>query len=188
MSFMIAQDGSVPRTSSTSAGAAAEAIAFAIGESSLGQILVARSTRGVCAILIGTDKDELEADLAARFPGARLSHDESALRADLKKVIRFVDKPASGLDLPLDLRGTPFQRRVWTALRAIPASTTTTYTDVAQRIGAPRAVRAVASACAANPLALAVPCHRVMRNDGSLAGYRWGVERKRALINKEAAA
>jgi AraC family transcriptional regulator of adaptative response/methylated-DNA-[protein]-cysteine methyltransferase len=167
---------------------AVDTISYAVGESALGPVLVARSVSGVCAILIGAGSDELAADLAVRFPQAKLVADEDAIHDDLTKVIGFVAKPGEGLDLPLDLRGTPFQRRVWEALRTIPIGTTTTYSELARSIGAPDAVRAVASACAANPIALAVPCHRVVGRDGDLTGYRWGVERKRELIKKEATA
>jgi O-6-methylguanine DNA methyltransferase len=180
MTLMTAQDVSPP--------ARAETISYIIGETAIGLVLVARSAAGVCAILIGADRDELETDLAARFPEARIAADADIARDDLTRVIRFVDKPDEGLDLRLDLRGTPFQRRVWETLRMIPAGTTTTYTEIARRIGAPEAVRAVAGACAANRHALAVPCHRVLRSDGELAGYRWGVERKRDLLAREALA
>ena len=164
-------------------------IAFSIGESALGEVLVARSAVGVCAILIGSDTDELSSDLAARFPDNRLVADELQLRDDLSKIMRFIDKPSEGLDLPLDMRqGTPFQRRVWEALLAIPCGARVTYAALAQRIGMPNAARAVANACAANAIALGIPCHRVVRSDGTLSGYRWGVERKRALINREAVA
>jgi O-6-methylguanine DNA methyltransferase len=164
-------------------------IAFSIGESALGKVLVARSDVGVCAILIGSDTDELSSDLATRFPDNRLVVDEHQLRDDLSKVMRFIDKPSEGLDLPLDMRhGTPFQRRVWDALLAIPCGARVTYAALAQRIGMPNAARAVASACAANAIALGIPCHRVVRSDGTLSGYRWGVERKRALIDREAVA
>ena len=168
--------------------ATVDTIFYASGESPIGQVLVALSASGVCAILIGADKDELVADLAVRFPKADLVANEHVVHDDLAKVIRFVDKPGEGLDLPLDLRGTPFQRRVWEALRAIPVGTTVTYSELANSIGAPNAVRAVAGACAANPIALAVPCHRVVGSDGDLTGYYWGVERKRELIKKEATA
>ena len=161
-------------------------IAFSIGESALGKVLVARSAVGVCAILIGSDTDELSSDLATRFPDNRLVADEQQLRDDLSKVVRFIDKPSEGLDLPLDMRhGTPFQRRVWDALLAIPCGARVTYAALAHRIGMPNAARAVANACAANAIALGIPCHRVVRSDGTLSGYRWGVERKRALINRE---
>jgi AraC family transcriptional regulator of adaptative response/methylated-DNA-[protein]-cysteine methyltransferase len=165
-----------------------DTVSYATDESALGRVLVARSVSGVCAILIGADDNELVTDLAARFPEAELVADEAVVHDDLARVTRFVDKPTEGLDLPLDLRGTPFQRRVWEALRAIPVGTTVTYSELANSIGAPNAVRAVAGACAANPIALAVPCHRVVGGDGDLTGYYWGVERKRELIKKEATA
>jgi O-6-methylguanine DNA methyltransferase len=161
-------------------------IAFSIGESALGKALVARSAVGVCAILIGSDTDELSSDLATRFPDSRLVADEQQLRDDLSEVVRFIEKPSEGLDLPLDIRhGTPFQRRVWDALLAIPCGARVTYAALAHRIGMPNAARAVASACAANMIALGIPCHRVVRSGGTLSGYRWGVERKRALISRE---
>ena len=164
-------------------------IAFSIGESALGKVLVARSAIGVCAILIGSDTDELSSGLATRFPDSRVVADEQQLRDDLSKVARFIDKPSEGLDLPLDMRhGTPFQRRVWDALLAIPCGARVTYAALAQRIGMPNAARAVANACAANAIALGIPCHRVVRSDGTLSGYRWGVERKRALIERETVA
>ena len=165
-----------------------DTISYATGERALGRVLVARSISGVCAILIGAHDNELVTDLAARFPEAKLVVNEAVVHDDLAKVTHFVDKPTEGLDLPLDLRGTPFQRRVWEALRAIPVGTTVTYSELANSIGAPNAVRAVAGACAANPIALAVPCHRVVGSDGDLTGYYWGVERKRELIKKEATA
>jgi AraC family transcriptional regulator, regulatory protein of adaptative response / methylated-DNA-[protein]-cysteine methyltransferase len=165
-----------------------DTISYATGESALGQVLVARSVSGVCAILFGADSDELLADLTARFPNAKLIVSKAAVHDDLTKVIRFVDKPANGLDLQLDLRGTPFQRRVWETLRTIPAGTTMTYAELARSIGAPNSVRAVAGACAANPIALAVPCHRVVGANGDPPGYYWGVERTRELIKKEASA
>ena len=165
-----------------------DTISYATGESALGHVLVARSVSGVCAILIGADDDELVTDLAARFPKAELVVNEAVVHEDQAKVTRFVNKPTEGLDLPLDLRGTPFQRRVWEALRAIPVGTTVTYSELAKSIGAPNAIRAVAGACAANPVALAVPCHRVVGSDGDLTGYYWGIERKRELIKMEATA
>jgi AraC family transcriptional regulator of adaptative response/methylated-DNA-[protein]-cysteine methyltransferase len=163
-------------------------IRFAIGECSLGTILVARSEKGVCAILLGDDSDALARDLQDRFPRARLIGGDADFEDVVAKVVDFVEAPRLGLDLPLDLRGTAFQRRVWQALRAIPAGKTVSYTDIASRIGAPKAARAVAQACAANAIAVAIPCHRVVRNDGTLSGYRWGVERKSALLQREAAA
>ena len=168
------------------AGGADMEIRFAIGECSLGAILVAMTERGICAILLGDDPDALARDLQDRFPQANLIGDDREFEQLVSRVVGFVDAPARGLDLPLDIRGTAFQQRVWQALREIPAGSTATYTEIAQRIGLPKAVRAVARACAANALAVAIPCHRVVRTDGSLSGYRWGVERKRALLEKEA--
>ena len=169
------------------AGGANTEIRFAIGECSLGPILVATSARGVCAIAMGDDPDALARDLQDRFPRAALLGGDAAFEALVAQVIGFVEAPRLGLDLPLDVRGTAFQERVWQALLAIPPGTTATYTDIAARIGSPGAVRAVARACGENPLAVAVPCHRVVRRDGDLSGYRWGVERKRALLDREAA-
>jgi len=160
-------------------------IRFAIGQCSLGSILVAQSARGVCAILLGDDPDELARDLQDRFPQAHLIGGDAEFERLVARVVGFVEAPRLGLDLPLDVRGTAFQQRVWQALRRIPAGKTLSYTDIANRIGAPRSVRAVGQACAANPLAVAIPCHRVVRTDGGLAGYRWGVDRKRALLQRE---
>jgi AraC family transcriptional regulator, regulatory protein of adaptative response / methylated-DNA-[protein]-cysteine methyltransferase len=165
-------------------GATAE-IRFAVGECSLGAILVARSDRGVCAIMLGDDPEELARDLQERFPRAELIGGDAEFEELVAKVVGLVEAPGLGLDLPLDVRGTAFQQRVWQALREIPAGRTATYSEIAGRIGAPRAVRAVAGACAANALAVAIPCHRVVRTDGTLSGYRWGVERKRALLERE---
>jgi AraC family transcriptional regulator, regulatory protein of adaptative response / methylated-DNA-[protein]-cysteine methyltransferase len=158
------------------ADVAGDIVSFATGECALGRLLVARSAKGVCAILLGAGHDELEADLAARFPNATLVVNKATIHDDLAKVIRFVDKPAEGLHLTLDMRGTPFQRRVWEKLRAISVGRTVTYTELARWIGPLVSPRGVAAACAANPIALAIPCHRVMRRNGDLAGYRWGVE------------
>jgi AraC family transcriptional regulator of adaptative response/methylated-DNA-[protein]-cysteine methyltransferase len=168
------------------AGGANTQIRFAIGECSLGSILVAASERGVCAILFGDDPDALARDLQDRFPRASLIGADREFEQLVAKVVGFVEAPALGLDLPLDVRGTAFQQRVWQALRKIPAGSTVSYADIAKRIGSPSSVRAVARACAANPLAVAIPCHRVLRTDGALSGYRWGVERKRALLEREA--
>lgn len=170
------------------AGGATTAIRFAIGQCALGAILVAASERGVCAILLGDDPDALARDLQDRFPKADLIGGDAAFEQLVAQVVGFVDRPKLGLDLPLDIRGTAFQQRVWLALREIPAGSTASYTEIARRIGAPQAVRAVAGACAANALAVAIPCHRVVRNDGKLSGYRWGVERKRSLLEREAQA
>lgn len=167
------------------AGGADTDIRFAIGECSLGAILVAASEIGVCAILLGDDPDALARDLQDRFPRAELIGGDAGFEQLVAKVVGLVEAPGLGLDLPLDVRGTAFQQRVWQALREIPAGRTVSYVDLAKRIGAPKSVRAVAQACGANALAVAIPCHRVVRNDGALAGYRWGVERKRALLKRE---
>lgn len=163
-------------------------IRFAIGQSSLGSILVAQSARGICAIAIGDDPETMVRDLQDRFPQAQLIGADRDFEKLVARVVGFVEAPRIGLDLPLDVRGTAFQQRVWRALRKIPAGKTVSYTDIAKRIGAPKAVRAVAQACGANPVAVAIPCHRVVRNDGALSGYRWGIERKRALLEKETRA
>ncbi len=168
-------------------GANAE-IRFAIGASSLGAILVARSVRGVCAILLGDDPDALARDLQDKFPHATLIGDDADFAQLVARVVGLIEAPGNAPNLPLDIRGTAFQQRVWEALRKIPAGTTASYSEIAKAIGAPKSVRAVAQACAANSLAVAIPCHRVVRNDGALSGYRWGVERKRALLDREARA
>lgn len=169
------------------AGGAAQDIRFAIGQCSLGAILVAQSDRGICAILLGDDADTLARDLQDRFAHANLIGGDAAFETLVAQVVAFVEAPGLGLHLPLDVRGTAFQQRVWQALQAIPPGRTASYAEVAQRIGAPTAVRAVAQACAANALAVAIPCHRVVKSDGALSGYRWGVERKRALLTRESA-
>ncbi len=168
------------------AGGAETEMHFAVGECSLGSILVAQSAKGVCAILLGDDPDVLVRDLQDRFPRAVLVGGDAAFERTVARVIGFVEAPALGLDLPLDVRGTAFQQRVWQALREIPVGSTASYTEIAKRIGAPHGARAVAQACGANALAVAIPCHRVVRTDGSLSGYRWGVERKRNLLRREA--
>lgn len=167
-------------------GGAETTIRFAIGECSLGAILVAQSEQGLCAIMLGDDPEELARLLQDRFPQAELVGGDRAFEQTVAQVVGFVEAPRIGLDLPLDVRGSAFQQRVWRALQQIPAGQTASYSDVARRIGAPKATRAVAQACAANPLAVAIPCHRVVRTDGSLSGYRWGVERKRLLLEMEA--
>lgn len=169
------------------AGGADTQIRFALGLCSLGSILVASSARGVCAIALGDDPEQLLRELQDRFPNAQLIGGDGAFEQLVAKVVGFIEVPALGLDLPLDVRGSAFQQRVWQALRDIPAGSTLSYSELARRIGSPKAARAVAGACAANPLALAIPCHRVVRSDGALSGYRWGVARKRALLEREAA-
>jgi AraC family transcriptional regulator of adaptative response/methylated-DNA-[protein]-cysteine methyltransferase len=163
-------------------------VLFAVGECSLGAILVAASDRGVCAILLGDEPDALVRDLEDRFPEAELVGGDAEFERLVASVVGFVEAPRVGFDLPLDVRGTVFQERVWRALAQIPAGATASYAEIAQRIGAPSAVRAVAQACSQNPLAVAIPCHRVVRQDGGLSGYRWGIERKRALLEREARA
>ncbi len=160
-------------------------IRFAVAECSLGSILVAQTERGVCAIFLGDDPDALVKDLQDRFPKANLIGADAKYEKVVAQVIGFIESPKLGLNLPLDLRGTAFQQRVWRALQAIPPGKTVSYTDIAKAIDSPASVRAVASACGANPVAVAVPCHRVLRRDGSLSGYRWGVERKRELLARE---
>ncbi|MGH8721713.1 MAG: methylated-DNA--[protein]-cysteine S-methyltransferase, partial [Burkholderiales bacterium] len=164
----------------------AMAIRFAAGTCSLGAILVAVSSKGLCAILFGENAVALRQDLRDRVPKASLIGDAAGLERWLDSVVAFVETPRIGLDLPLDLRGTAFQQRVWQAICGIPAGRTASYAELADTVGAPKAMRAVAQACAANPLAVAVPCHRVVRADGALSGYRWGVERKRTLLDREA--
>jgi AraC family transcriptional regulator, regulatory protein of adaptative response / methylated-DNA-[protein]-cysteine methyltransferase len=168
------------------AGGTGAAIRFAVGECSLGAILVAATEKGVCAISLGDDPGALLCDLQDRFPKAQLIGGDKNFEQLVAKVVGLVEAPARGLDLPLDVRGTAFQQRVWQKLREIPAGSTASYTEIARRIKQPKAVRAVAAACAANANAVAIPCHRVVRNDGALAGYRWGVERKRSLLAREA--
>ncbi|MGH8495851.1 MAG: bifunctional DNA-binding transcriptional regulator/O6-methylguanine-DNA methyltransferase Ada [Gammaproteobacteria bacterium] len=163
-------------------------IRFAVGECSLGSILVAATGRGVCAIQFGDDPQALVEGLQRRFPHAELIGADSKFEKLVATVVGFVENPRAGLDLPLDIAGTAFQQRVWQALRKIPSGRTSSYADIAAAIGAPRSVRAVANACAVNPVAVAIPCHRVVRADGGMGGYRWGVERKRALLERESRA
>ena len=168
-------------------GGAGVVIRFAVGEASLGAVLVAATDKGVCAITLGDDPDVLVRDLQDRFPRAELKGGDPEFERMVAEVVGLVEAPGQRLDLPLDIRGTAFQQKVWAALQAIPPGKTATYTEIARAIGQPTAVRAVAQACGANPLAIAIPCHRVVRSDGDLSGYRWGVERKRKLIDREAA-
>jgi AraC family transcriptional regulator of adaptative response/methylated-DNA-[protein]-cysteine methyltransferase len=161
-------------------------IRFAIGESSLGAILVAATPKGVCAIDIGDDPAALARNLQDRFPNAKLIGNDAAFERLVAQVVGMIEAPGIGTNLPLDTRGTAFQQRVWLALRDIPPGQTASYAEIARRIGSPTSARAVAQACASNTIAVAIPCHRVVRTGGELSGYRWGVERKRALLAKEA--
>lgn len=161
-------------------------IRFAVGQCSLGAILVAQSQRGICAILLGDNPDGLVRDLQDQFPKAQLIGGDSSFEQLIARVVGFIETPALGLSLPLDVRGTVFQERVWQALREIPPGATVSYTELAKRIGAPKSARAVAQACGANHIAVAIPCHRVVRQNGDISGYRWGVERKRTLLRREA--
>jgi AraC family transcriptional regulator of adaptative response/methylated-DNA-[protein]-cysteine methyltransferase len=184
--FYAATPGALGMTPSAfRAGGAGARIRFAIAQCSLGAILVASTEKGICSILMGDDPDALARDLQDRFPRAELVGAEPEYDRLVAQVIGFVEAPEIGLDLPLDVRGTAFQQRVWQALREIPAGRTVTYSELAAIVGAPRGARAVAGACAANAIAVAIPCHRVVRNDGSISGYRWGVERKAALLERE---
>jgi AraC family transcriptional regulator of adaptative response/methylated-DNA-[protein]-cysteine methyltransferase len=168
-------------------GGAGAVIRFAVGEASLGAVLVAATSKGVCAIMLGDDPEALVRELQDRFPRAELRGGDAEFERTIAQVVGLVEAPGQRLDLPLDIRGTAFQQRVWSALQAIPSGKTTTYKEIARAIGQPKAVRAVAQACGANPLAVAIPCHRVVRSDGDLSGYHWGVERKRKLLDREAA-
>jgi AraC family transcriptional regulator of adaptative response/methylated-DNA-[protein]-cysteine methyltransferase len=164
----------------------AESVRFAIGASSLGRVLVAQSAQGICAIVLADDAKRMESDFLKRYP--RAVRDGAGMAKPLAAVLKFIEQPSQGLALPLDMRGTEFQQRVWNALARIPAGQTASYADVARRVRAPKAIRAVAQACAANAIAVAIPCHRVVASDGSLSGYRWGAARKRELLAREAAA
>jgi AraC family transcriptional regulator of adaptative response/methylated-DNA-[protein]-cysteine methyltransferase len=167
------------------AGGSGEAIRFAVAGCTLGALLVAATGKGICAILLGDEPEPLVRDLQDRFPNAELVGAEPGFERTVAQVVAFVEAPRIGLDLPLDVRGTAFQQRVWQALRQIPAGQTVSYAELAERLGMPKAARAVAGACAANPVAIAIPCHRVVRIGGAISGYRWGVERKRALLDIE---
>jgi AraC family transcriptional regulator of adaptative response/methylated-DNA-[protein]-cysteine methyltransferase len=167
------------------AGGSGESIRFAVAACSLGALLVASTDKGICSILLGDDPDQLVRDLQDRFPKAELVGAEPGFERTVAQVVGFVEAPGIGLELPLDVRGTAFQQRVWQALRQVPAGQTVSYAELAERVGLVAGARAVAGACAANPVAVAIPCHRVVRNDGSISGYRWGVERKQALLERE---
>lgn len=186
MNFVIKTDTLRSHPQAAAASTPDEFLSYVIVDSEMGKVLVARSVKGVCAILISDDADELTMDLTRRFPQAVLVQSEAAVKADVAKILRYIAKPSDGLHLTLDIRGTPFQRRVWEKLKAISAGRTVSYMELAKWVGPLVNARSVAGACAANPIALAVPCHRVVRSNGDLAGYRWGIERKRALLQKEA--
>jgi AraC family transcriptional regulator of adaptative response/methylated-DNA-[protein]-cysteine methyltransferase len=168
-------------------GAEGVSIRFAVGECSLGSVLVAATDKGICSILLGDDPDKLVRNLQDRFSKAELVGGDPEFEMWVAQVVGFIENPKQGLRLPLDMRGTVFQQRVWQALRDIPAGSTATYSDIAQRLGAPKAVRAIARACASNDIAVAIPCHRIVRKNGEVSGYRWGVERKQTLLKREAA-
>jgi AraC family transcriptional regulator of adaptative response/methylated-DNA-[protein]-cysteine methyltransferase len=166
---------------------AADLIEYGIHGCDLGNVLVARSRTGVCAILLGVNQEEMERSLAATFPASLLVHEKAHVRDELAKAVQFIASPKGNLDLELDVRGTPFQHRVWHALRTVESGRPVTYAQLACRMCGPKSLRAIAQACSENPIAIAIPCHRVMGNSGSTAGYRWGVERKRAMVNRELA-
>ena len=170
------------------AGGDGTSIRFAVGECFLGSLLVAATEKGICSILLGDDPQKLLEDLQDRFPRAKLVGGDQQFEQWMAQIVGFIEAPKQSLGLPLDVRGTAFQQRVWQALRDIPVGSTVSYQKIAGEIGAPKAVRAVAQACASNQIAVAIPCHRVVRTDGALSGYRWGVERKRALLQREAAS
>jgi AraC family transcriptional regulator of adaptative response/methylated-DNA-[protein]-cysteine methyltransferase len=167
------------------AGLTGGIVRFDVGRCSLGTILVAATDRGVCAVSLGENADLLLRELQANFTPTERASNDPGFGAWMAAIIQCVEHPWEDCPVPLDLQGTPFQQRVWQLLREIPAGTTTTYTELAHRLGKPNGVRAVGSACAANQVAVVIPCHRVVRRDGDLAGYRWGIERKRRLLQRE---
>lgn len=168
-------------------GGAGQSIRLAVVECRLGWVAVAATERGVCMIESGDTPDAMRAEASARFPNANLHNGDDEFRRWVAVVVEQIEMPGRAVELPLDVHGTAFQRKVWEALKAIPAGATATYADIAKKIGQPAAVRAVANACATNPVAVAIPCHRVVRSDGDLSGYRWGVDRKRKLLEHEGA-
>jgi AraC family transcriptional regulator, regulatory protein of adaptative response / methylated-DNA-[protein]-cysteine methyltransferase len=174
--------------SGSASGGARTSVTYVVGSCSLGAILVAATATGIAAVLLGDDPEALLRDLQDRFPRANLIGGNRRFDKRAAQVIALVERPKQNHDLPLDIRGTVLQRKVWAALQNIPVGSTASYAEIARRIGAPKAVRAVAGACAANPVAVIIPCHRVVRSDGQLSGYRWGLERKRTLLDREAIA
>lgn len=187
MNLMIKNDTQRANSPVNSTSTTADVLSYSVADCELGKVLVARSVKGVCSILLGDNAEELTTDLAHRFPQSALIASEALVKDDVAKVLRYIAKPSDGLHLTLDMRGTPFQRRVWEKMKAIPVGKTVSYMELAKWISPLANPRAVAGAGAANPIALAIPCHRVIRTNGDLAGYRWGIERKRILIEKEAA-
>lgn len=188
MNLMIKMNALLSRLRVNAPARTVDSLSYAVADCEFGKVLVARSAKGVCAILLGDDAEGLAEDLATRFPQSTLVSNEDAVKEDVTQVLRYIEKPSAGLHLTLDMRGTPFQRRVWEKLQTIPAGRTVSYRDLAGWISALASPRAVGNACAANPIAMAIPCHRVVRGTGELAGYRWGIERKRTLIQKETVA
>jgi O-6-methylguanine DNA methyltransferase len=188
MGLMIKTDKPQSNALENSASVAADVLSYAVVDSDMGKVLVARSAKGVCSILLGDNADELAADLADRFPQSTRVASETLVKNDVAKVLRYIKRPSDGLQLDLDMRGTPFQRRVWEKLKTVAPGETVSYMELAKWISPLANPRAVAGACAANPIALAIPCHRVVRSNGGLADYRWGIERKQELIRKEAMA
>jgi AraC family transcriptional regulator, regulatory protein of adaptative response / methylated-DNA-[protein]-cysteine methyltransferase len=186
MNFMIKTGTLYSNPQVTPTSTPDDVLSYAIVDSEIGRVLVARSAKGVCSILLGDDTDKLMADLVCRFPQAVLIQSEATVKADVAKILRYIAKPSDGFHLTLDMRGTPFQRLVWEKLRAISVGRTVSYMELAKWVKLLANPRAVAGACAANPIAMAIPCHRVVRSNGNLAGYRWGIERKRTLLRKEA--
>jgi AraC family transcriptional regulator of adaptative response/methylated-DNA-[protein]-cysteine methyltransferase len=164
-----------------------ERFTYTVASSRLGRVLVAYSGTGVCAIMIDDDAESMLGELTGRFPRVNIVEDETALADVAAGVVRAIENPASRFEAAIDVRGTPFQKRVWGALRRIPAGRTASYADIARRLGVPGAARAVGAACAANPLAVVVPCHRVVGSGGDLCGYYWGLARKKALLKAEGA-
>ncbi|TAN00715.1 MAG: methylated-DNA--[protein]-cysteine S-methyltransferase [Rhizobiaceae bacterium] len=188
MNLVIETDTQRPSPQRIPATALVDVFCYTVVESALGEVLVARSTKSVCSILLGDDAEELAVDLANCFPLAVLIQSDATLKGDVAKILRYIANPSEGLHLTLDMRGTPFQRRVWEKVKAISVGRTVSYMELAKWVAPLANPRAVAGACAANPIALAIPCHRVVRKSGDLAGYRWGIERKRELIRRETMA
>lgn len=178
-------DSHISPTSETLAGGDIETVAYTFGQSSLGHVLVARNGKGICALLIGSDRERLAADLRKDFPEAQAAAADTQLAHDVAAAVAMIENPRQAPDLALDLKGSDFEIKVWQALRAIPVGRTLSYSALAETIGMKGMAREVGEACAANRIAVAVPCHRILRKDGSISGYRWGVHRKRMLLQRE---